>query len=125
MRERGGRNTAVVDLTGVTEDIVDSHRALSSSGMGQHQLAGHIADSPEVGYGLTARQHSHAVVDGHKSAVGFNTQSLKVEPFAAGHPARGHQHRIDLQSLNGFTGLHINQFDQCGGTGLDRLGQYA
>ena len=78
MGEGGSGNVAVVDLSGVAKDVVHSHGSLGSGCVGQHQLAGDITNSPEVGNRLTIHQHAHRIVNRHKASIQLNAQGIQV-----------------------------------------------
>ena len=111
MRKGGSRNAAVINLAGVTKDVVDSDRTLCSGRMSEHQLAGDVSNSPEIGLRNTIHQDTHVVVHRNKAPIGLHSHRLKIEMLAAGHSACGHKHRIHFQGLNWLSGFHINQLN--------------
>ena len=111
MREGGSRDAAVIDLPGMTKDVVDSHRTLRRGRVSEHQLARDITNGPEIGLRSTVHQHAHAVVHWNESAIGLHSHRRKIEMLAARHPAGCHEHRIHFQRLNWLSGLHIDQLN--------------
>ena len=111
MGEGGGRDAAVIDGAVVAKDVVHRNGALSRSRVCQHQLSGDVANGPEMRHRLTVDQNAHAVVDGHKAAVGLDVERLQVQAFAAGHTAGGHQHGIHFKRLHQFTAVEVRQID--------------
>ena len=127
--EGGGRNRAVVDAAGVAQDVLHRHGALGGGGVGEHHLAGHIANGPQVrdrgGAGFAGGQHLQGVVHRDEAAVGRHAHRGQIQIFAHRHPAGGHQHRVHLQRFHRLAGLHVHQLDLHRAAGLDRLGQHA
>ena len=94
--EGGCGDAAVIDLAAVAQDVVHRHRALGGRG-GPASLARQVTDSPEVRNGPIVDKHTHLVVDGNETTVGFHVHRLRLSPLLgnpdpwppARHPPRG------------------------------------
>ncbi len=69
------------------------HFALGHGPVGQHRLAGHIANGPDVAHAGLA-----AFIDGHCRAVHLQVQAFEVEALGARTATDRDQHLVGLQA---------------------------